>query len=337
MIKLVDPIEFNKQKAFFLRFVKHFQNNPKNDIEFLLYHKKLLQNEPELTNYTYQLAFDICYKKKTFDAREVEKVFDNKFKIVDMYNMNGDFCDVSTINSAFIVDRLKSSTSPFKEISAKIYNAPMEYHTNYYYDCQKQPKVNAIIQETKKMVGSKQTNPDLDLGNRVVDIKHYGATYVISKNMLQPWTFERIEKDFYFFMNNYCDYFKKVVLSNNNNKYSETFYNKLLAIKKDTTLSIHEKNRDWNTLFAEYWHRLDKNVPTPLILQMTNQPYIPSGNKYLRNNIHISTDVLENPSEVRKVVRDIVQLLGEPYKTNAEIMTEGIITVPFIDSSLEVD
>jgi hypothetical protein len=70
------------------------------------------------------------------NSQELELIFDKKFKIIDPYNMNGVSCDISTLNSAFVVNQLKQKPY-FKDIPFVIYNAPLDYGTESYFDAQK--------------------------------------------------------------------------------------------------------------------------------------------------------------------------------------------------------
>jgi hypothetical protein len=57
--------------------------------------------------------------------------------------MNGQECDISTLNSAIIVDHTVEKT-PFKKIPITIFNAPLEFGTEHY----KQVQTSAPVKET---------------------------------------------------------------------------------------------------------------------------------------------------------------------------------------------
>lgn len=118
MIIFVDYKQYIKCKYIFLVVSKQFINKPKNNLEFLQYHKNLVEKDPYLTDYMYQFALTACFEKYIYDSKELEKVFENTFKIKENYFMNGNECNISTLNNAFIINFMAKNT-PFKKFFSR--------------------------------------------------------------------------------------------------------------------------------------------------------------------------------------------------------------------------
>lgn len=317
MIFLKDYNQYNLCKDIFMTFVGQLKTKPLNSVEFLMKQRELIANDPALTNYIYQYALSITYEKKILDSREIEAVFNNQFKIKEPYGMNGSDCDISTLNSAIVIDHMKKHTS-FKDLPFTIFNAPLEYGTELYYRAQEKPITKEYVMKSKAYTG--QPNADIAIGDRIYDIKHTEKTSAIL-NHLMPWTYERIQNEGYQFLTN-----QKAILENNKHQMAEDLAKTLEKILQEKKLNIHQKFEVWNQELSANWVTLEKtNIALPIVVQMTQVPFRPAHSKGLHEKIHIKADVLENKLSARKAIYGICEVYGPNYVKNAIEASLGVL------------
>lgn len=329
MIFLTNYKEYNLTKDIFLSFVRQFNNSFKSDLEFITYHKNILEQHPQLTHYAYQYALEISFETKILDSRQIERVFEKKFKIVDTYGMNGGECDISTLNTAFVLNDMVKY-SPFKNLTMRIMNAPLSYQTPLYYHIQGQSPVKDLV--TRSRISTGQSNADCMLGDRIYDIKH--TTSATTKlNHILPWTFDRVEQDGAQHLNNVYSHLKK------GNTYSQDLAEELDEIRKNASTSIHEKFNEWNEFLLYQWKNLEKeDITVPIVHQITNTPFEKLESRSWHEKIRIPHDVLENKEVACKALANIALAYGDKCIKNAEKATNGILsTKTAIDPMDDVD
>lgn len=325
MIILVNPNQYILCKDIFLKFTKQFQTKFPNNVEFLLHHKTLVEKDPFLTNYCYQFALAACFQNQKYDSREVMQIFDNTFKIKDTYLLNGNECDISTINSAFVANHMAKFT-PFKSLPITLFNAPLEYKSEVYVRVQQQSPVRESVQKALLQTG--QPNNDLTLGDVYYDFKHTSKT-TMKLNHIYPWTYERILLEGENYLNNLFDILKQ--------KKDPSFLNlsnQLAILKNNKHLSIHKKIEAWNTLLANQWVILEKkSINIPIIIQMTSKPFVPMMSKSLHEKIHLKSNVIEDEFAARVAIARIADMYGPSYLQNAYEMTSGLINSTLLENS----
>jgi hypothetical protein len=316
MIILADYSQYIKCKDIFLCFAKQFTIKHPNSIEFLLYHKKLLETNPQLTDYIYQFALTSCYSNNVYDSRELETVFNHTFKIKDMYNMNGSECDITTLNTAFVLNHMAKNT-PFKKLPLTIFNAPLEYGTDFYYQNQKQALTNEYIQKALKTTG--QPNNDCSIGGIYYDIKHK-QELKMKLNHILPWTYEQVEQQGSSFLANLY-----AILSANKEHLAQELSKKLIVLIQAKNITNKTKIEIWNKILHDNWLSLQKTELTfPIIIPMTQQIYKPIMSKSLHNQLHLDNDVVENSLAARKAIAGVTtNIWGFNALKNAEIITSG--------------
>jgi hypothetical protein len=320
-------------KDIFLRFATQFAKGKMTDFEFFQYHRDLMRDEPEMTNYTCQFALTSCFGRTDYNRRDIEAIFDNKIKIQDTYGLNGDACDISTFNSAVIVDHMYRKTS-FKDITITILNPPLEYGTSTYKNVQNQEPVKTLIEKSKMQTG--QTNNDILIGDRSYDIKHTQKTS--SVNHVHPWIYERIEKQ----SNSYFDNLIKS-LTDNPNDIAQQLKQYIYTIQNNNMLTQIQKVNLVNEYLASNWSNIEKyNILIPLIIPMTTKPFVPKMPKTYHEKLHLTPNVTENHYEARLA---IIKSIPIRYKNRAadifataREMTEGLIdSTPNLSSLNDVD
>lgn len=323
MTILVNPNQYILCKDIFLTFTKQFQTKFPNNVEFLLYHKTLVEKDPFLTHYCYQFALTVCFQGQKYDSREVMQIFDNTFKIKDTYLLNGNECDISTVNSAFIANHIAKFT-PFKDLPITLFNAPLEYGTEAYKRAQEKSPTREYVEKSLLQTG--QTNNDCALGAVYYDVKHSTRTS-ITLNHIYPWTYERILLEGPQFLNNLYSQ-----LSLKKDLVSLLFSKELLNLKKNNQMSIFEKFDVWNTFLAKNWSLLEnKNVQMPLVIQMTSKPFIPLETKNWHAKLHLKSNVIEDEFAARVTVAGIANMYGTKYLQNAYEMTHGVINSKLLE------
>lgn len=329
MIFLTNYKEYNLTKDIFLSFVRQFHHSFKNDLEFITYHKNLLEQHPQLTHYAYQYALEVLFETKILDSRQIEQIFDHKFKIVDTYGMNGQECDISTLNTAFVINDMFKSSS-FNTIPTRIINAPLDYQTSQYYHIQAQNPVKDLVARSRISTG--QPNADCMLGDRIYDIKHTTST-TTKLNHILPWTFERVEQHGLQHLNNVYHHL------NINNTFSRDLAKELYQIKTNSSMSIHEKFDTWNNHLSVNWKELEKrDITVPIVHQITNTPFEKLESRSWHEKIRIPHDVLENKKVACKALANIALAYGDKCIKNAEKVTNGILsTKTAIDPIDDVD
>jgi len=332
MVILYNHHQYILCKDIFLRFSEQFANGRMNDIAFFQYHKELMRQQPELAHFVYQFALTACYKRENYNAHDLVVIFDKKFKIQDVYGMNGFNCDISTLNSAIVVDHMVRMT-PFKSIPFTIFNAPLEYGTPFYKRVQATPTVSAYIENSKSQTG--QTNNDILIGDRFYDIKHTEKTSSVY-NHIYPWTFEKIQNQGQMYVNNLYVY-----LENSNIAYTQKLLPKIKNIKTDSSMTSFEKIKVINEYLSENWLSIEKhNVLLPIIIPMTSKPFVPRMHKNFHERLHIPADVMENQYAARRAACASIDVR---YKTKAQQvfatareMTDGQITSTLDNENLDL-
>jgi hypothetical protein len=327
MIILKDYNQYILCKDHFLRFCKIFVENPKNDFDFFKKQAFLLRENPELLHYAYQFAFESSFNNRIFNARDLEKAFDNKFKIKDMYQMSGSDVDASTFNTAIVVDFMINHT-PFKKIPITVCSTPLDYKSDMYQEAKKQKATSIYIEQSQKMTG--QTNAELYLGDIIYDIKNIKKT-TTKLNHVLPWTYERIEKDGLQYLNNLSAALEKSPL-----KLARYLGTQVTTIKNNNELSSEEKIDLWNSHLANNWIELEKQeIPLPIVIPITRKPFTPYMSKVLHNKIHLDMDTLETKTAACKSIAHVLSFYEPHFMVNAEKMTNGFINSTLLTNTME--
>jgi len=327
MIILKDYNQYILCKDHFLRFCKIFVEKPKSDLEFFKKQASLLRENPELIHYAYQFAFESSFDNRIFNARDLEKAFDNKFKIKDMYQMSGSDVDASTFNTAIVADFMINHT-PFKKIPITICSTPLDYKSEMYQNAKKQETTAIYTAQSQKMTG--QTNAELYLGDIIYDIKNIKKTTTTLNHVL-PWTYERIEKDGLQHLHNL-----KAQLEKSSLTLASNLVTQITTIKDNNQLSSEEKIDLWNSYLAKNWTQLEKQeLPLPIIIPITRKPFTPYMSKALHNKIHLDVDTLETKTAACKAIAHILSFHDPQVMVNAEEMTHGLINSTQVLNTME--
>lgn len=328
MICLKDYKQYNLCKDIFFRYVQQFKFKTLSDYDFFLYHRELLKQQPELTNYAYQFALYASFDNtKIFSTKDLEKAFNNTFKVKDVYHMNGYTCDITTLNSAIIFDSMRNQGF-FTKIPIILVNIPLEYGTSLYKSTQAHACVKTFINQSFSQTG--QTNCDALIGDRCYDIKHMQESTTIHNHIL-PWTYEQISFKGSQHMANILHNLRK-----NNNRYAQEMASELQDILKNTNISINQKINIWNTYLSNNWMDLEKHdIKIPIIIQMTSTSFVPITPKRLMEKVHVDSDTLECAEAARKSIAAVLLTMGPLYMENATKATNGIINSTLIQHNIE--
>lgn len=314
-------------KDIFLRFAEQFSRGTMNDIEFFQYHKELMRREPEMTNFIYQFTLTSCYKRENYNAHELMRVFDNTFKIKDVYGLNGLDCDISTLNSAIVVDFMVRNT-PFKSLPMTILNAPLEYGTPLYKRVQAEATVSKYIEKSKSQTG--QTNNDVQIGESLYDIKHTAKTSTVY-NHIYPWTAEQIEDRGQHYVNNLY-----TSLKNHNNLFARDMAEELFKLKNNLSITPLKKIQIINDYLNKEWISIEKqSILVPIVIPMTLKPFTPRMPKTCHEQLHIQANVTENHAAWASIDIRYKSNLKQVFHAANE-MTNGLINSTLPEENLDL-
>ena len=337
MVTLRSYKDYNFTKDIFFRFASHFKvlsiDQLHNNSQLLNYHKTLLERNPELTAYAYQFAFEAVYEKRYVSHQDLTAAFGFKFTVHDPYGLNDGLCSMADANSAFIVNHLQKNSSPFKDCSFTVLATPLEYKTPLYYNIQSRSP--QIFNNNRLLTDN--TNPDLRIDGIPFDIKFWSQHKSTKYNHIYPVLSEEFE---FVVENHFKNVFRELKSKyiNNTNLIIDNTINKLENIINTKNLSWEQKNLAWHCYIQQNLSRMPPDFSTPLLIKLTNYPYINRTLKYLTEKIHITYDVLDNKYKAQQAISGITRLYGHDVVTKASNSTFGIVSTDMYTSeTVELD
>lgn len=331
MVKLVNYKQYIQCKDTLLYFCKHFKKIPNDDIEFLEnQYKTIINGDPQFNSYIYQFLFEAAYFRKTFSNENIMAAFQHRFQIEDVYHLNKNMSDISTVNSAFTIAVL-TKHGHFKDFPITIYSTPLEYKTPLYYKIQDSASVKPMIELSKRTTGN--TNCDVNIGGVLYDIKHHKYLST-NQNHIICLDYEDGQQKL-------PDYLRNLLFQLKSKASKDQLYKKyaknLELIINEKKLTWSQKNDIWNRFIESEWHNTPPNIIRPMVFEITSRPYEPVFHKKgISARVHIETDFLEKPYVARRAIAGVTYLYGSPFTYNANIMTNGGIHSGLIEKE-EID
>lgn len=114
------------------------------------------------------------------------------------------------------------------------------------------------------------------------------------------------------------------------------FINKLEELCNDTSIPWPQKNTLWNNYTTEHFDDIPQKYPLPMVIQMTDQPYVPQYPKGLEK-VRVSPDILDNHMKTRRAIAGVCATFGVQHMQRAAVATEGAISFDILSRKEELD
>lgn len=99
-----------RNKLIFLNYCEHFKKinyeDLKKDALFIKEMDDMINSANSLNSRAFQLALEVTYRKRRFDITCLQKFYENDFHVENIFNINQNTCEQSTIHSALLTKKL---------------------------------------------------------------------------------------------------------------------------------------------------------------------------------------------------------------------------------------
>jgi hypothetical protein len=332
------------QEAFY-KCCLYFKNVPlrelKNDRMFMNHYNNLLREEPNLHARAFQLALEVCYHKRRYSENDLRQILDGRVSINDLAGFNNGQVDSSTLYTAFQTDLL-TKRAPFNKSSVVIVNSTPINNIN----------PNSLPPNLQSRIALSKTNTgniynDIDIDGHMYDYK-YSDSPLYNKNHIYFYDYENYANEASILLKHLERVLKdklenhlrsKILLSNDDVLYTKESYQKLILIKSKQ-ITVREKMDEWNLYIQKTMHARPSTFTTPILVQTTDKPFIPSTELLEETKKVIIEHGHMQPDKALKAIKGIVKGFDNDTQEKAYIETNGVIGQMFStnpDSSLEVD